>query len=65
MLTFVSRWMNRKSADSLSNRDEIDRDTPVAFVAGEGARVYSLDAYRSLKKLPATSRSSPAPANIA
>jgi uroporphyrinogen-III synthase len=69
MLTFVSRLLQRNALENrtaLSARGEAGRDTSVAFVAGQGARVYSLAAYRALKKLQAvTCPTSPAPAGIA
>jgi hypothetical protein len=58
-MTFVSRWFKGSSGKNGSNaapaaaaRASADRDSSVAFVAGEGAQVYSLDAWRTLKNLP-------------
>jgi hypothetical protein len=59
MLTFVSRLLQRNGLENGSARGEPGRDTPVAFVAGEGARVYSLAAWRALKNLPAASATFP------
>jgi hypothetical protein len=59
MMTFVSRWFTGslgkngcKAVPAAAQRSLADRDISVAFVAGEGAPVYSLDAWRTLKKLP-------------
>ena len=58
-MTFVSRWFkagegknSRQAAPGAASRDLAGRDSDVAFVAGEGAQVYSLDAFRTLKNLP-------------
>jgi hypothetical protein len=58
-MTFVSRWFKGsagkkggQAAPAAAARASADRDSNVAFVAGEGARIYSLDAYRTLKKVP-------------
>jgi hypothetical protein len=59
IMTFVSRWFKtdegknaRRGAPAPAAGSFANRDSRVAFVAGEGARVYSLDAFRTLKKLP-------------
>jgi hypothetical protein len=59
MMTFVSRWFTGslgkngcKALPAAAERLLADRDISVAFVAGEGAQVYSLDAWRTLKNLP-------------
>jgi hypothetical protein len=61
-MTFVSRWFrgsaekNRgQEAHRAFPRASADRDTGVTYVAGEGAQVYSLEAWRRLKKLPSAS----------
>jgi hypothetical protein len=58
-MTFVSRWFkagesknSRQTAPVAASRHSAGSDSNVAFVAGEGARVYSLDAFRRLKNLP-------------
>jgi hypothetical protein len=58
-MTFVSRWFKvgegknpSQAAPAAAAKAFNSRDTSVAFVAGQGARVYSLEAFRTLKKLP-------------
>jgi hypothetical protein len=58
-MTFVSRWFkagegknSRQAAPMAVSSYEAARDSSVAFVAGEGAKVYSLAAWRTLKNLP-------------
>jgi hypothetical protein len=62
MLTLMSRWKQRKSKAGALDRGEplpsSDCDTAVVFVAGQGARVYSLAAFRA----PKTAPSGPLPA---
>ena len=62
MLTFLSRWMGRTSPRQPSSSCEIkalprhDETVAVgyatAFVAGQGARLYSLDAFRRHGRKP-------------
>jgi hypothetical protein len=58
-MTFVSRWFkagegknSRHAAPMAASGVSASRDSSVAFVAGEGAKVYSLAAFRTLKYLP-------------
>ena len=58
-MTFVSRWFkageegkSREAAPVAASGGSARHDGGVAFVAGEGARVYSLAAFRALKKVP-------------
>jgi hypothetical protein len=60
-MTFVSRWFKagegkntQRGAPAASAASFANRDNSVVFVAGEGAQVYSLAAFRTLKKLPAS-----------
>jgi hypothetical protein len=61
-MTFVSQWFRGSSGKKAAQeaqravpRASADRDIGVTYVAGEGAQVYSLDAWRRLKKLPSAS----------